>query len=192
MNSSPFSCSVVAAEMHKRVREARKQFESLKSIFMPSDLAQLVEERLAELTSEIQLFSAMTTKENDADRQGRLYKSISWGLSNLMTRTPWPPDRHQQAREGGKRTRDSVTEMLEREALSNRIAKIDAGPGRPSRDRMVVLRLNQLPPPDAMWDISFCKLVSSLSSFDLMVRETGFEPNELEMEMFDSVSCLTY
>lgn len=173
MDSSPFTCADVATEMRRRVHDARKQFESLKSVFMPSDLAELVENRLEELVCEIQLFDALTTKEHDGSRQARLYKSVSWGLSNLMTRTPWPQDRHkvrQQSRESGKRARrDSLTDMLEREALSMRIAKLDSGPGRPSRDHPVVLCLNQLPPPDAMWDIPFCKLVSSLTSFDLMV-----------------------
>ena len=49
------------------------------------------------------------------------------------------------------------------------------GPGRPSRDLEVVLRLEDLPSPSGggAWDTSFCQLVMGMTSFDLMVGILG-------------------
>ena len=49
------------------------------------------------------------------------------------------------------------------EALSSR------GPGKPNRDRQVAPRLGQLPAAESAWDPAFCRVVSNLSAYDLMV-----------------------
>ena len=177
MDISPYSNASAAKEMRRRVHEARQRFESMKLVFMPHDLAQLVEERLSELSSSIDIFLTLARKDHDAGRQLRLYKCISWGLSNLMIRTPWPKDRHNSSDDTGgskKRERkDPMQEMAQIQhdaALSEAIAQLGRNPGRPSQGREVMLCLDLLPHPDSPWDLSFCKRVSNLTSFDLMVR----------------------
>ena len=56
------------------------------------------------------------------------------------------------------------------------------GPGRPSRDLEVVLRLEDLPSPGGgPWDMSFRQLVLGMTSFDLMVGAQQVKDMDLSL-----------
>ena len=119
MELSPFDDDDVSKEMARRVKTARGKVADIKRTFMPGDQAQQVEERLCLLEHEIEAFFVISklSKKRDADRQGKLFRYISWGLDHLMTRSPWPkdipPPTTKQQHQAQKRPADSVNALWE-------------------------------------------------------------------------------
>ena len=168
--SSPYSNASVAEEMRLRLNLARERFAEITKSAPDENLAQLVEERVAEMHSEIDIFTSLQSKEHDRDQewQKRLYRSVTWGLASLTKRMQWLANRKRGASEMTKHRND---QLQQQQVALKRTVSLRRSPGRPSRDHPVVLCLSQLPPAEAIWGIPFCKLVASLTSFDLMVCE---------------------
>ena len=168
--SSAYSNATGADEMRRRLILASERFAEITK--SAPDLAQLVEERLAEMHGEIGIFSSLQSKEHDRDHewQKRLYRSVSWGLACLTKRIRCTANRKRGASE--MTNHDQLQPQQQMQMVYPR--SVSRGPGRPSQDLPVVLRLSQLPPAEAMWGIPFCKLVASLTSFDLMVCNPRF------------------